>query len=104
MSPLEGARAALVIVELLWRVRRACAAHGVRIEPGEAARLRAAGAGLRTAVAAMEAGELGAVERVTAAIDAVWVEVRRGDTVQGLLGEARRAARGEKLERKSYRS
>jgi hypothetical protein len=28
----------------------------------------------------------------------------RGDAVQGLLGEARRAVRGEKLARKSYRS
>jgi len=87
-TPIEAARAGLAVVELLWLARRAAARHGVRVDPGEAARLRRVGRELAEAVEAAERGEAGALERVDVALVAAATEARPVDSVARLLSEA----------------
>ncbi len=89
-TPLDAARAGLAVFQLLWSSRQAGAYHGVRVQPGDVARLRRIGGELAAAVEAAERAEEGALDRVASALEEACTEVARYDSVAGLLSEARR--------------
>ncbi len=96
-SPLDDARAILVLASLLYRARRDLARHGVQPAPAAVAALVPIGQALRAAVAAAERGEEDALERVALAAEELSQAIEPWDSLRGMIGVAIGGVRGQRV-------
>lgn len=98
--PLDAARSALAIVEIVWLARRD-AASWVVSDPANARALRQASAELAAAVEAAEEHSVDEARaaQISEAIAQVCAALRPSDSMGALLTTAARLVRGEKRSR-----